>query len=53
MRTELSDYIIESNPLLKAICKDTKPYVDAMTAEQEARFLNSLIEFGRPKPNEK
>ena len=53
MRNEITDRIIESSPLLKAVCKDTKPYVDAMTAEQEARFLNWFMEMGRIKPDEK
>ena len=53
MRNEMSDRIIESKPLLRAICKDTKPHVDAMTAEQQARFLNQIMEMGRIKPDEK
>ena len=47
MRNDITDYIIESNPFLKNLCKDTKPFVDAMTAEDEARFLNAIMEMGR------
>ncbi len=50
MRTDLSDRIIESSPFLKSLCKDTKPLVDAMTAEQQARFLNRIMEAGKPTP---
>jgi len=53
MRNEITDRIIESNPLLKAVCKDTKPYVDALTAEQETQFLKWITETGRIKPDEK